>query len=92
VTHSVHARIEELIRHHEVRLDAAAQQVRAGASTSWEVACGIKWTRREKRLEDLEDISQMLAVLEIEAHLDVLADQEVLRGAVDNGVRVYAVA
>ncbi len=92
VAPSVHTRVEELIRHHEARLDAAAQQVRAGASTAYEVAGGMKWTRREKRLEDLEEVSQMLAVLEIEAHLDVLADQGVVVRAEQNGVRLYTTA
>jgi hypothetical protein len=34
----------------------------------------MRWTRRARELADLEPIHQMVAVLEIQAHLDVLAD------------------
>lgn len=74
VTLSVHTRIEELLAHHEQRLAAVADHVRDGRGTAFEIAQGIRWTRRERRLEDLEDIHQMTAVLEIQAHLDVLLE------------------
>ena len=92
VTLSVHTRVDELIKHHEVRLDASAGEVRAGAATAYEVARALKWTRREKKLDDLDVFAQMLAVLEIAAHLDVLADQGVLLSAEENGVRDYSCA
>ncbi|MGK5554307.1 MBL fold metallo-hydrolase [Actinomadura kijaniata] len=90
VTPSTHTRIDELLRHHEERLAAAATQVRAGHATAHEVARAMPWTRRRRSLEDLDDFSQMLAVLEIEAHLDVLADQGVLDAHDDAGIRRYA--
>jgi glyoxylase-like metal-dependent hydrolase (beta-lactamase superfamily II) len=92
VTPSVHTRIEELVKHHEERLDIAAKQVRSGAATAYEVARAMKWTRRERKLEDLEEFSQMLAILEIEAHLDVLADQGVVVAEEHGGVRTYTAA
>lgn len=90
VTRSVHARVEELVAHHEQRLDEAAGHVRAGAGTAFEVARAIRWTRRGRKLDDLDVFSQMLAVLEIDAHLDVLVDQGVLTMSEDGGVRQYA--
>ncbi|GLW67070.1 MBL fold metallo-hydrolase [Actinomadura rubrobrunea] len=90
VAPSTHARIDELLRHHEERLDAAARQVRAGRSTAFEVAAAMPWTRRRRRLDELDVFSRMLAVLEIDAHLDVLTDQGVLEAAEHDGVRRYA--
>lgn len=91
VTPSVHTRVDELLRHHEERLDAAAERVRAGAGTAFEVARAMRWTRRRRTLGDLDVFSRMLAVLEIDAHLDVLADQAVLDAEETDGVRRYAV-
>lgn len=90
VAPSTHTRIDELLRHHEERLDAAARQVRAGRSTAFEVAAAMPWTRRRRRLDELDVFSRMLAVLEIDAHLDVLTDQGVLEAAEHDGVRRYA--
>ncbi len=91
VTPSTHVRVDELLEHHAERLDAAAAQVRAGHATGFEVAAAMPWTRRKRRLDDLDAFSQMLAVLEIEAHLDVLADRGVLDAHEEGGVRRYAV-
>jgi glyoxylase-like metal-dependent hydrolase (beta-lactamase superfamily II) len=71
---SVHIRVDELIAHHEQRLEAVAAQVAAGRDTAAGVAAGLPWTRRAKRLDELDLVNQMLAILEIEAHLDVLAE------------------
>ncbi|MEW2355663.1 MBL fold metallo-hydrolase [Spirillospora sp. NPDC029432] len=91
VTASAHTRIDELLAHHEARLDTAAAQVRAGHTTAYEVARAMPWTRRRRKLDDLDSFSRMLAVLEIDAHLDVLVDQGVLDSAESGGVRTYAV-
>ncbi|MQY09646.1 MBL fold metallo-hydrolase [Actinomadura macrotermitis] len=90
VTPSVHTRVDELLRHHEERLDTAAAQVRAGCATAYEVAAAMPWTRRRRKLDELDVFSQMLAVLEIDAHLDVLTDQGVLDAQETGGVRRYA--
>ncbi|WP_243717782.1 MBL fold metallo-hydrolase [Actinomadura sp. KC345] len=88
---SVHTRIDELLEHHAERLDEAAARVRAGATTAFEVAAAMPWTRRKRALGDLDAFSRMLAVLEIDAHLDVLADRGVLDSHDEAGVRRYAV-
>lgn len=90
VTASAHTRIDELLAHHEARLDAAAALVRAGHSTAYEVARAMPWTRRRRKLDDLDVFSRMMAVLEIDAHLDVLVDQGVLDFGESGGVRSYA--
>ena len=91
VTPSVHTRIDALLRHHAERLDAAAAQVRAGRATAFKVAAALPWTRRRRTLEELDVFSRMLAVLEVEAHLDVLVDQGVLESHDEAGIRRYAV-
>ncbi|KAA9166015.1 MBL fold metallo-hydrolase [Amycolatopsis acidicola] len=72
VTTSTHARVHELLEHHRERLDKVADVLTAGASTAYEVAEQLPWTRHQRRLDHLELEHQMSAVMEIEAHLDVL--------------------
>jgi glyoxylase-like metal-dependent hydrolase (beta-lactamase superfamily II) len=72
---SAHARVDELLDHHGGRLDAIERVAAAGAGTAAEAAAALTWTRREKGLEDLEPFHRMLAILETDAHLEVLAAQ-----------------
>jgi glyoxylase-like metal-dependent hydrolase (beta-lactamase superfamily II) len=88
-TPSVHRRVEELLVHHEVRLAAILREVQRGAGTAFEVAGALRWTRREKTLDELDPMNQMLAVLETGAHLDVLVLQGELRRTESDGVRTY---
>jgi len=81
VTGSAHARIDELIAHHDRRLDATAGVIRAGASTAYEAAGALRWTRRERLFDDLDPFNQMMAVMETAAHLDVLVRQGRLRSS-----------
>ncbi|MGD0559067.1 MAG: MBL fold metallo-hydrolase [Streptosporangiaceae bacterium] len=77
VTDSVHARVDELLAHHEDRLTETLNAVRAGAGpTAYQVAKGIRWTRRRQSFDELDPVSQLLATGETAAHLEVL----VLRG------------
>lgn len=89
---SVHARVDELLDHHAVRLEAAQRAVTRGAATAFEVARMLTWTRRERALADLDDYSQMLAVLEAAAHLDVLVVQHHLQARESDGITAYAPA
>ncbi|MCD2193859.1 MBL fold metallo-hydrolase [Actinomycetospora endophytica] len=83
---SAHARVDELLDHHGARLDAIERVAAAGAGTAAEAAAALTWTRREKGLEDLEPFHRMLAVLETDAHLEVLAAQgRVVREADTDG-------
>jgi len=75
VTDSVHARVDELIAHHGARLDEVEKGVRAGATTAFEVAGELRWTRRERKLADLDPFNQMLAIAETAAHLELLVAQ-----------------
>jgi glyoxylase-like metal-dependent hydrolase (beta-lactamase superfamily II) len=91
VTGSAHARIDELLTHHRDRLDKCAAAVTAGEPTAHQVACSLLWTRRGRRLAELDPFNQMLAVIETRAHLELLAAQgRLARSAVD-GVTLYSI-
>lgn len=89
VTDSTHARADELLAHHERRLATSAAAVAAGARTGWEVAHHLRWTRRERRLGELDPFNQTLAVLETVAHLTVLVSQGLLTQTQLDGVDYY---
>jgi len=84
--------VDELLDHHAVRLEAAQRAVSRGAATAFEVAGMLTWTRRERALADLDDYSQMLAVLEAAAHLDVLVVQHHLQAREGDGITAYVPA
>ncbi|WP_099023006.1 MBL fold metallo-hydrolase [Mycolicibacterium palauense] len=90
--HTTRARTAELLDHHSTRLTQVADMVAAGNPTSFEVATKMRWTRRERRLDELEIVHRMMAVLEVQSHLDVLVSQRVLQSDVVDGVRQFSVA
>jgi glyoxylase-like metal-dependent hydrolase (beta-lactamase superfamily II) len=75
VTESSHARIDELLAHHDQRFDRCLRVIADGSYTGYEVAAGMSWTRRQRRLEQLEPYNAALAVIETIQHLDLLAVQ-----------------
>ena len=78
VTDSSHARVEELLAHHEDRLVECRDAVAGGASTAWEVTGELPWTRRNRRRDELGPFDVVLAAFETLAHLELLA----LRGEI----------
>jgi glyoxylase-like metal-dependent hydrolase (beta-lactamase superfamily II) len=92
VSPSVHARVDELLAHHAQRLDAMAEVVATGASTGYQVARLVTWTRRGRRFDELDLFNSYMAICETGAHLDVLAEQGRLRREEIEGVRHYRVA
>jgi glyoxylase-like metal-dependent hydrolase (beta-lactamase superfamily II) len=89
VTESVHARVDELVAHHSARLDEIEKAARSGASTAFEAANQLRWTRREIKVEDLDPFNQMLAIAETAAHLELLAAQGRLTAETSDGLRRY---
>jgi glyoxylase-like metal-dependent hydrolase (beta-lactamase superfamily II) len=72
VTDSVHARVDQLVTHHERRLE----EVQAAAEgTPADVAAVLRWTRHGRTLDELDGFNQMLAIFETAAHLDLLVAQ-----------------
>ncbi|HST67910.1 MAG TPA: MBL fold metallo-hydrolase [Mycobacteriales bacterium] len=90
VTESVHARVDELLAHHEDRLAASLAAVEAGAVTPYEVAKALGWTRRNRSFADLDAGNRMLAVCETAAHLLVLVAQDRARRSTVDGVDHFA--
>lgn len=90
VAPSAHARVDELLDHHGRRLDEVAAATKTGASSAFEVAGVLRWTRRQHTLADLDPFNAMLAVFETGAHLDLLATQGRLTMTDGGGVRRYA--
>jgi glyoxylase-like metal-dependent hydrolase (beta-lactamase superfamily II) len=76
VTDSTHARVNELLAHHETRLEQTLEAASGGPVTAFAVAAALPWTRRKRRLAELDPMNQLLAIGETAAHLEVL----VLRG------------
>jgi len=70
VSPSVHARAQALLDHHAERLQTI-QQIAGGNRSPYEVACELPWTRRRRRLDELTPVHQMVAVLEVAAHMAV---------------------
>jgi hypothetical protein len=89
VSPSVHHRVDELLEHHAERLDAIAATVEAGASTAYESAARLTWTRRGRRHDELDRFNQCIAVVETSAHLDLLSEQGRLHRTEVDGVRHY---
>jgi len=92
VTHSTHERVNELIAHHDARLDETVSSVAAGHATPFEVAKAIKWTRRLRPFDDLDLFAQVQAVNETAAHLEVLLVRGQVTREVGEGAEVYQVA
>jgi glyoxylase-like metal-dependent hydrolase (beta-lactamase superfamily II) len=76
VRESTHARVDELLEHHETRLAQTLEIAAQGPVSTFEVAGKLPWTRRQRKLTELDPMNQLLATGETSAHLEVL----VLRG------------
>lgn len=92
VVPSAHARVDELVEHHRVRLDQMAAALAGGAETAAAVAAVVTWTRRERKLDELDVFNQFLAVCETGAHLQLLVGQGRATMQERDGVRYYEVS
>ena len=89
VAPSSHARVDELLAHHEVRLDLSLAAIAGGARSAHDVAGDLPWTRHAHALKDLDVFNAALATMETRAHLELLvARGEVTSSQVD-GVVLY---
>lgn len=79
VTESSHRRIDELLVHHDERLELCLSAVESGCETAYDVAHELPWTRHHRHMRDLDFFNATLATLETAAHLDLL----VARGRID---------
>ncbi|HEY2167308.1 MAG TPA: MBL fold metallo-hydrolase [Jatrophihabitantaceae bacterium] len=91
VSPSTHARVQELLAHHEHRLEQTLAAVGSGASTGFEVSNELRWTRHQRHFDELDEFNQMMAIHETMAHLQVLVERDQLTRVVDGGVVHFAV-
>ena len=90
VSPSTHARVGELLSHHEDRL-AQMLEVVDTDTTAYTVAKAVPWTRRERKFADLDPMNQVLATGETGAHLEVLALRgQLTRHTLDDGTDLYS--
>jgi len=93
VTGSTHERVNELLAHHDLRLAEIHQAVLAGHATPYDVARAIRWTRQQRRFDDLDLFSQIMSVNETAAHLEVLLVRgQVTREISPTGADLYQAA
>jgi glyoxylase-like metal-dependent hydrolase (beta-lactamase superfamily II) len=90
VAPSVHARVDELLDHHEDRLAETLAAVRDGAGTAFDAARRLGWTRRRRAFDDLDLFNQTLAAGETAAHLEVLVVRKELNSSIVDGVVEYS--
>jgi glyoxylase-like metal-dependent hydrolase (beta-lactamase superfamily II) len=87
---STHNRVNELLAHHETRLEQTREAASAGPVTAYQAASMIPWTRRQRKFADLDPMSQLLAVGETAAHLEVLVVRgQLARETFPEGVDAY---
>ncbi len=89
VSPSVHARVDELLDHHDARLRAMLAVLADGPRTAYQVAQAVKWTSRSTVLPDLDLMNQMLAVGETLSHLDLLVARGLAVADTEGDVRYY---
>ncbi|MEP9384668.1 MBL fold metallo-hydrolase [Nocardioides cheoyonin] len=84
---SSHARIDQLLAHHEHRLGLCLDALAPGPRTSLQVAAELPWTRHEHAFATLDLFNSVLACLETKAHLELLAARgDVTRVETEAGV------
>jgi glyoxylase-like metal-dependent hydrolase (beta-lactamase superfamily II) len=87
---STHARVHQLLEHHETRLEQTLAAATDGPVTAFEVAGALPWTRRKRRLTELDVMNQLLATGETAAHLEVLVTRgELVRARSCEGIDRY---
>jgi len=89
VTTSSHARIAELLQHHDERLAEMEAIIRADGGTAADVAAKVGWTRRRIPFGSLNTFNQVLAVMETAAHLELLVLRGQLVAAIEEGRKVF---
>jgi glyoxylase-like metal-dependent hydrolase (beta-lactamase superfamily II) len=92
VAPSSHARVDELLVHHEQRLALSLASLQGGPRTGHQVAHDLPWTRHDHPYAELDLFAQGMASMETKAHLDLLVAQgRATREDTSDGV-LYAAA
>jgi len=93
VTSSSHARVDELVAHHDVRLAEIRRAVIAGGEQpALSIAMRLGWTRHRREFAELDLFNQILAIGETIAHLTVLGRSGLVIQRSDGDVVLYSTA
>ena len=91
VAPSSHRRVDELLLHHEDRLEQCLTALRDGARDPTQVAGELGWTRHGHVYDSLDFFNQGLASMETKAHLELLvARGQATRTEHTDGVVTFA--
>jgi len=83
-------RVRELLAHHDEREAEVLEAVSHGERTGWEVANALPWTRRRRKLEELQLGQQRMALTETLAHLEELRSHGQVRRERRDDILYYA--
>lgn len=86
---SSHARVDELLAHHEHRLDLCVEALGGGELTAYQVAAQLTWTRQEHQLATLDLFNAGLATMETRVHLLLLIARGLVTVSDIEGQDVY---
>ncbi len=90
VAPSTHARVDELLVHHERRLGLCLSALASGPLTAAQVAGHLGWTRHEHQYDELDVFNRGMAAMETKAHLELLvARGQATRSEAPDGVVTF---
>jgi glyoxylase-like metal-dependent hydrolase (beta-lactamase superfamily II) len=89
VSPSVHARVDELLDHHDTRLAIMLKVLDDGPFSAYQVAVAVRWTSRDRHFDELDVMNQMLAVGETLSHLDLLVARGQATATSADGVTMF---
>jgi len=91
VAPSTHARVDELLVHHEQRLEKSLATLAQGPLTAFDAANRLSWTRHERSFDELDLFNRGIAAMETKAHLELLVARGLAtRTATTEGVVLFA--
>ena len=92
-TGDFHKRIDELLVHHQVRLDEVERLIReAPGSTAYDISGKMRWKIRAANWDDFPATQKIFAVGECMSHLDLLERCGKIKGRLEDGLMRYYIA
>ena len=83
-------RAEEILQHHEERVQEILQAVNQGPRTAYQIASKITWSTKGIPWENLDPLMQRMAIGETLAHLELLAGQKQLNKTLQDDLIWYS--
>jgi glyoxylase-like metal-dependent hydrolase (beta-lactamase superfamily II) len=83
-------RVDELLAHHEERLNEIRAALHRGPGSAYEVSAHLKYGRSGRRFADMQSFQQRMAVTEVLSHLELLHGRREVRKLNRDGVILYS--